>query len=208
MRIWVLHRPASKKPWVEYSTVADSDMTDAPQCPVCGRFTGLLRWNPPFRVELEGRGSVWSDVAFGNTNDLLVSARFADALRSRDIKGAQFVGPTTTARADWHGQMPLGDPAYEVVRAVLSVDAIDDVRSGVVREDGPPCQVCRLAGVITKMERIALSTSSDVARLDLFFARGLPGVLMCSERVVDTASQLTVVGASFVPALDFAIPSL
>jgi hypothetical protein len=47
----------------------------APRCPACGGFIGLLRWLPPFRVELETWGKEFGDVIHIG-DELLVSERF------------------------------------------------------------------------------------------------------------------------------------
>ena len=205
MTMWVLRRPASDEGWLEYATTAQSTVGEAPQCPVCGRYTGVLRWHPPFRVELEGYGRHWPDVGFGNTNDLLISQRAIEDWNLTSLKGPELLGPVEVAKAKWHGTRPERAAAFQVVRAVLSSDAIDDGASGVDREDGPACEVCRLAGVITKLDRIVLESENDVSRLDLHFIRGLPGVLMCSERLAERMRTSAVLGARLLPAAEFSL---
>lgn len=203
--MFVLRRPLSDDSWIEYATASQSSMGEAPQCPVCERYTGLLRWLPPFRVELEGHGTQWPDIGFGNTNDLLISQRAISDWSLGSLKGTQLLGPAIVAKTTWHGQRPARNATYQVVRAVLSSDAIDDLASGVHREDGPPCEVCRLSGVITRLDRIALESDNDVQGLDLYFIRGLPGVLLCSEILAERMSRSGALGARLIEAQEFSI---
>ena len=63
--------------------------SDAPRCPLCGAFVGMLVSIPPYRVRLETWGTGFGDLAFW-MSDFLISAtsraskcyRFADMLNS------------------------------------------------------------------------------------------------------------------------------
>jgi hypothetical protein len=41
-------------------------LAEAPRCPTCGRFVGMLKWQPPYRVEMDTWGDHFGDLAFGS----------------------------------------------------------------------------------------------------------------------------------------------
>jgi hypothetical protein len=64
---------------------------DAPKCPICERFVGMLEALPPYRVHMETWGEGFGDLAFWMT-DFLVSEAFRTAFLEADLKGlSQFI---------------------------------------------------------------------------------------------------------------------
>src|SRR5690349_12076663 len=71
---------------------------DADRCPKCGGFITMLKWLPPFRVELEVFGKALGDVAFGTGDDLILSERFLEAWTREGLKGLHDVTPVEIVR--------------------------------------------------------------------------------------------------------------
>lgn len=76
--IYLLQNPGPVgKATTDFLPSEPHNVGDAPRCPACNRFVGMLRWQPPFRVEVETWGSTFGDIAFGPGDSLLVSEGLA-----------------------------------------------------------------------------------------------------------------------------------
>lgn len=197
---YLLRRPKGE-PWLEVDIVEVVPRGHAPRCTDCQRYVGSLTWLPPFVARLEGRGRLWPDIGFGGGNDLVLSEHLFQALLEQAPRGLTLRGHLAVDGVDWLGPPPDAPrPAYLLVGVTHARDAVDDFRSGISREDGPPCPTCRLAGVIQHIEGLWFETEDDAATLDFFMARGLPGTVWVAPRVKALWDRLGTQGAEFVPA--------
>lgn len=200
---WVLHSDPRDTAYLEFDESADGVFGPAPRCDSCGRFTGPRTWLPPFRVSLRGAGTVWPAIAFGTGLDLLVTQEAVHEWGLRRQSGGTVLGDATVVRTKWRGKMPSAAPHLVVIRPTESRDAIDAVASGMRRGLGIECAVCRSGGTLLGFDRIVLEEPRANPALDLFIARGLPGVVLCSDRLAERIRASAQPGVTLTPAALF-----
>lgn len=171
----------------------------APVCETCGRFTGSLQWLPPYRAEIETWGKAFGDLVFGPGSSILVSERFVLIWREAGLIGLSGFDAVEVTKVVRHRRFKDVCPNYSRVEVTRSRAAIDDKASGLVRDGGPVCPDCRLSGIIHGSRRIALK-ASPAPKEDIFFARGLPGTVLASERFHTVCVEHDIRNAILVPA--------
>ena len=99
LRFFVLEEsPLGSRYDVDVDTVEPTNRADAPRCPCCGVFVGLLRWMPPYRVKLELHGEELGDFIKKSPYHPLVSERFAEAWRAEHLTGLEGFHPVEVVR--------------------------------------------------------------------------------------------------------------
>jgi hypothetical protein len=73
--------------------------------------------------------------------------------------------------------------------------------SGVVRDGEPACEECRIGGITKRISRVVLE--ADWSGEDVFFARGLPGTILVSERFKLLCDHGGLANCALVAAEDF-----
>lgn len=183
MRIFVLRNTSASDgdAVTTYLPLEGSRRGDAPPCEVCGRFFRLMPLVPPVRVELKAWGTTWGDIAFGPGDQLLVSDSFKSPFVAAGLVGISSFDPVEVVRAMPRRVAQRKMPSYWLASIVRGRAAIDDLASGLVRDGLSACRECRLGGVIKRTARIVLEADTWSGE-DVFFARGLPGTVLVSER--------------------------
>jgi hypothetical protein len=187
MRFYVLinsiHRPSDAI--TDFSPVEPHKIGDAPQCPACGTLIGMLPLLPRTKVELEVLGRRFGDVAFGPGNELLVSKHFRDNYLQAGLIGLSTFTRVEVETVRFRSRMFTGHvPFYFATVPVRGRAAIDTQASGIVYEEEPwTCQECR-SGLILRLARLAIEPGTWAGE-DIFFARGLPGTVVTSQRFKD-----------------------
>jgi hypothetical protein len=98
----------------------------------------MRRWLEPLRVELDVWGREFGDVAFGPSDEFLVSERFNRLWHEEDLVGlAGFDLVEITAVRRRRGRGNRAAPAYFRVSVARSEVAVDQEQSGVVWENHP-----------------------------------------------------------------------
>ena len=116
---------------------------DAPKCPRCGRFIGMLTWLPPFRVEIETWGREFGDMVKAGAYDFLVSHRFKRLYESHRLKGLVGFEPVEITKVKRHQKSSAAVPEYFKVSVVSSQTSIDQEGSGFEWQgDEPICPEC------------------------------------------------------------------
>lgn len=188
----------------DFRIVGEAKTGEAPRCPVCGRYTGALPALPPIRVELEKWGREFGDIAFGPGNELLVSKRMMELFEASRFSGLIKVGMVEEVAEVKSHRGPRGSaPEYVCCRAIRGRAAIDDVASGLVRDNAVICPECRLGGTIKRAERIELEPGTWSGE-DIFHARGLPGRILVSETMRVMCEQHALLNCCLVRAENFA----
>ena len=119
------------------------EVGDAPKCPKCGRFIGMLTWLPPFRVEIETWGREFGDVVKAGANDLVVSLRFKQLYERHQLKGLLGFEPVEIVRVKRHRKFNAELPKYFKASLVHSQASIDQNASGFEwQDDQPVCPEC------------------------------------------------------------------
>lgn len=186
MRFYVLtkpgHRHGGGEP-TEFLSAEPKILGEPTRCPKCGTTLGMLPRLPPVRVELDRWGRQFDDIVFGTGMELLVSDRFWVLYRDAGLTGLIDVGPAEVVSVQSRDRKTLSPPEYRCVRVALGQAALDTEESGLVCDKPWTCEVCRSAnGIIKRMEHLVLEQDTW-ADEDFFYARGLPGTIITTERV-------------------------
>lgn len=176
----------------------DHRTSEAPQCPACGDPVGMLRWEPPYRVEIETWGSRFGDLAFGTGHEFLVSERFARLWRREGLTGLENFRPAEIVKVIHRGRrIKASPPRYLVVRVYRSSRVVlDDVRSGVKWTRPPTCDVCK-GGIREGYDRIVVK---GIPETNIFIARGLPGRYLVDQRFKRFAEEHGMTNCPLGPA--------
>ncbi len=171
-------------------------------CPVCGRAVGMLKWLPPHRVKLSSaKPEKWGDFVWGAGFTLIVSDRFKSIYEREGLKGIKFFSPVEVVRVGKRktGDLPLGLPIYHLIEIVWGGANQDDIASKVVWDKEPTCPHCRIDGHHIRQEGIVLEESSWNG-VDIFEARGAPGVILVSERFKGVVERYGLNNVWLIPA--------
>jgi hypothetical protein len=183
MNALVLQNPGSNggDAVTDFLPIEGSKRGVAPRCDLCGRFFRVMPLLPPVRIELTAWGTRWGDIAFGPGDQLLVSEKFRRLFAAANLSGIESFAPVEIVAARTRSKGLVDAPRYWLASIVLSRAAVDDLASGLVRDDGPVCGVCRLGGIIKRVRRVVLEENTCSGE-DIFYARGLPGTVLVSQR--------------------------
>lgn len=194
--------PEDKEAGTEFFHEEGYNRGEPPRCEVCGQFTRMLRWLPPYRAELEVWGRHFGDLVFGSADDLLVSQRFKELYEQSGLTGLGVMEPVEIIKVA-RRRRSLGDPPpYFKATVSLGRTAIDVTASGFEWEQKPACEWCRIAGV-KRYKRLVIEAGSWSGE-DIFVARGLLGTFITSGRFRHVCEANNVKGAIFIPAENYA----
>jgi len=172
---------------------------DAPKCSECGRYIGMMKWLPPYRVELDCWGPRFGDLAFGG-EDILVSERFKVLYHEQGLSGLLGFDPVEICRLKRRGRLQGRLPQYYRVHVKLGEATIDQHASGFVWGEPPTCSVCVEGQTIKRWERIVIApgtwSGEDVCR-----PRGL-FLYLTTQRFKEFCERFNITNATFVPALE------
>ena len=205
MKFFVLQNPKAgcSDAATDFLPVDGALTGDAPRCEVCGRYIALRPLLPPVRVELDGWGSVWGDVAFGPGDQVLISDRCKRAVAQAGLNGFARLDPVVIEKVRRHRSSIGGSPpVYWLASVARSRAILDENASGLERDDGAVCSECSLGGVIKRLRRIVLRPGTGSGE-DVFFARGLPGTILTSERFKSLCETAGLANCSLVDAETF-----
>ncbi len=153
---------------------------EALRCPRCNRFLTMLKWLPPYRIELERWGSEYGDFA-DIGQEMILSERFVRAFQDSRLNGLSVFEPVEVVKVIHHeGRTKQPLPRYFTATVTLSPTTVDQQASGYVwADESKVCPAClfdrlkRFARIVIKEE----TWNGD----DIFYPRGGPR-LMVSER--------------------------
>lgn len=205
MKFFVLQNPKAGRgeAVTDFVPVDGALMGDAPRCPACGKYVGLRPLIPPVKVELEGWGASWGDIAFGPADQVLISSRLKNAFAEAGLSGFTHFDPVVVAKTKRRRPSISGSPPeYWLGTVARSRAMLDDSASGLERDDGTVCPECGLAGVNKRLRRVVLRPDTWSGE-DVFFARGLPGTILVSERFKSLCETAGLTSCSLVDAEKF-----
>lgn len=204
MKFFVLRNPKVEHgdAVTDFLPVDGSRTGDAPRCSKCGKPIGMLPLVPPVRVELEAWGARWGDVAFGPGDQILVSDKLTKLFAEAGLVGFERLDAVEIEKAKRRKPGAGEPPGYWLASIQRSRAALDDVASGLVRDEAPTCEECRTAGIIKRADRIVLVANTWSGE-DVFFARGLPGTILVSERFKRLCDANDLANCSLVAAENF-----
>jgi hypothetical protein len=183
----------------DYLQLEPYNLGEAPRCPRCGNYTGMLPWLPPYRAELTVWGDRFGDVASGPDYSRLVSKRFKTLWQAEGLVGLEGFDPVEVVRVR-RRRKGLGEsPAYFHVTIVRSAVAVDQERSGM-QWDGPPtCDVCRLGRNLKGYERIVPESepAENICRV-----RGVPATVLVNEQFRMFCEKHQIGNCHLIPAAE------
>lgn len=209
MQFFVLERkPTGEKESGRTDVMPEKGFTvgEAPCCPTCGNFIGMLKWLPPYRVEMDTWGDHFGDFAFaGGSEWFLVSERFRSVYLQSGLKGLSGFDPVEITKITRHNKKMRGNPPqYFKVDVVRSQTAVDQVASRFEWSDGASiCPVCMLPieGVIKRWKGVVIRSETWKGE-DIFVPRGT-GELVTSSCFKERCEESEVRNAVFVVAASY-----
>jgi hypothetical protein len=204
MKIFTLRNPSAGDGDAvsDFLPVDGSRTGVAPRCSVCGEFLGMLPLLQPIRVEIEGWGSRWGDVAFGPGNQILVSEKLRMLFTEAGLVGFVRFDPVEIKKVKKRKVGVGNPPVYRLASIQRSQAALDERASGVVRDEEPMCEECRSGGILKRISRVVLVPNTWSGE-DVFFARGLPGRILVSERFKRLCEEGDLANCCFIAAEEF-----
>ncbi len=171
--------------------------SDCIRCPSCNRPLSMLRWLPPYRVELESWGKHYGDVAEVG-DDLIVSDRFRAAFNAAGLQGLMSFEPVSIMKIVHRRSKPKEPlPSYFTAAVARSNTTIDQDASGYVWEDkSKVCSEC-LFGKLKRYRALLVKEETWTGE-DIFFPRGGNGPIV-SERFKKVFHENHLFGAVFIP---------
>ncbi len=187
----------------DFLPIDGAPIGDAPRCDVCGKYVGMCPLLPPVRIELDGWGSSWGDIAFGPGDQVLISQRLKEAVAEAGLNGFTSLDLAEVVKVRRRRKSLSGNPPdYWLAAVVRSKAMLEEGASGLERDVGGVCSTCGLGGVIKRVRRVVLQPDTWSGE-DIFFARGLPGTILTSERFKSLCNALGIANCSLVGAETF-----
>jgi hypothetical protein len=180
---------------------------DAPKCPRCGRFIGMLTWLPPYRVEIETWGKEFGDILEAGGNQVLVSHRFKCLYEDHQLKGLTAFERVEVVKVKRHRKPNAELPEYFKTSAVRSQTSIDQEASGFEwQDDQPLCPECLLPQTSCTLRGYngLLIKSGSWTGEDIFYPRGSPAYFIVSKRFRDVCVENQLKNVVFLPAERYA----
>lgn len=169
---------------------------DAPRCPLCNQYVGMLAWLPPYNAEIVVHGRKLGDIIECSGNDLLVSAHFRDAWLTEGFRGIDVFSPLERLRIRPArlGRKPV---TYFHVEPRLFGTQIDLARSLIEYDRPITCSKCGSGG-IDSVRGFAIDEKSWTGE-DLFFPWGMSGRLIVTDRVRQMRDKYGLTNMNLVP---------
>jgi Protein of unknown function (Gmx_para_CXXCG) len=173
---------------------------EAERCAACGDFNSMLKWLPPYQVELDLYGSQFGDLVFGPGDSLLVSQRFRQAYYEHGIRSLEGFDPVEVGLIRFKKRLSVlpEQPMYFRVAAMRGNAALDWTASGFEWVRPPNCPECQ-SGNIKSWQRLVLETGTWSGE-DIFRPRRLEGRLMVTQRFKEACERHGITNAVFTPA--------
>lgn len=173
---------------------------EAEHCPVCNEPVTMKRWLHPHYLKLSSaQPEKWGDFLWGTVFPFMVSARLKKVYQIEALTGiAQFHPRAKIVRMGKHkaGDLPAKPPQYYLVDIPWNGANLDDARSGAKRYKAT-CKFDRDG--VKKLDRIVLEADSWTG-LDIFGVRGLPGLILVSERFKTIIEKFKFTNVWLIPA--------
>lgn len=164
---------------MDFYDMADATLSDAPRCPSCNRIIGMLTWQPPFRVEIEFWENEYGDLSFFS-DYVLLSEKFVKHFNEEKLTGLDMLGQAEIIKVK-PKRMIKGLPVYYIGKVRWSKAIFDDIASEADWEKPWTCETCRESDNILRIKRVIIKEDTWDGE-DIFYARGLPGTIITSER--------------------------
>lgn len=170
-------------------------------CPVCGKPVSMLDWLPPHEIMLSTvKLQKLGDFLWGSIFPFLISDKVKQLIAENDIKGIKVHNkPVTIANHDYQ-QNKVFPKTYYKVKVEWNGANRDDRLSGA-SYSRDVCPYCRSGSIGEKMTSIVLDELSWNG-LDVFEARGIPGLVIVTDRFNDLLAKHKILNYRAVPIQD------
>jgi hypothetical protein len=205
-RFFVLSKAMDSPYDTECDPIEPVNLGDAPRCPQCNRFIGMLPWLPPYRVELELHGDEPGDFVDAPGDELLIAKRFAEAFRAEGLTGFLGFHPVEVERVRFmrkrgRGRSSTTAPRYVVVSPCFGRASVDLVLNRVRFRSSPTCPECRLSSGIDAIHGFVLDPGTWGGE-DVFRPRGMRRIVV-SERFKALVERHGLTNMSLTPTEKF-----
>jgi hypothetical protein len=184
----------------EFEEIAPVRLGDAPRCPTCGLFVGGLPWLPPYRALVRAHGEQLGDVAFGVGDSLLVSDRFRRAWEAEGLRGLSRFDALEELRVR-PAKLAKSAVSYFHVSVEYGRTEVDEERSIIERSEPPSCGQCKTGGT-DSIRGFAIAEGTWSGE-DIFYAWGLPGTTVVTERLKQLAERYALTNIHLTPVEDY-----
>jgi hypothetical protein len=188
----------------QFRDVKPINLGDAPLCPRCNSALGSLTWQPPYRVALEIHGQSPGDFVRGSGSSRLISKRMAEAFQTERLTGLLGFHPVEVVRVrkKQRSRTPGVVPNYLVVNvSFFGTSAVDAGRSRLRYDKPVTCPECRSAG-LESAHGFVLEPDTWQGE-DVFRARGLPGIIIVSERFAEFVKRHGFTNMKLIPTEEY-----
>ena len=162
-----------------------------------------MRWLPPHYLQISStKPEKWGDFVWGTVFPLMASSRFKTVYETEGLKGVDIFHPSATIVKlgnQKRGALPEQLPEYHLIEVTWNAANLDDAASSAVRKRND-CQFCR--GSLVSYDGIFLEAGSWDGS-DIFEARGLPGIVLVSERFTEIVEFYNLRNVLLIPTEDY-----
>lgn len=152
---------------------------EAPRCERCGKFRGLMRWLPPYEVDIETWGQEFGDIATLG-RELVLSERLKLLCESIPVIGLTDFEEAQVISVRTHKKIRSEIPRYFRTEVLTSSAIVDQKASGFEWEDERAvCEVC-LFGPLKRYQSVILIPGTWKGE-HIFYAKGSPVNILVSE---------------------------
>ncbi len=204
MQFYVLDDEPVMSDWVyktEGAEIEPIHRGEAPTCPKCGKYAGMLQWLPPYRAEVKAFGKQLGDVAFATGNDLLVSDKFRSAWERAGLRGIVAFGPLERIRVRPARLGRGATPVYFHIAARRWGTRVDPDRSLIEYDERYRCEKCGSPNVET-VRGFSIDESSWTGE-DIFRPWGLSSDIVVSDRVRQLLDDYGLTNVNLVRTEDY-----
>jgi hypothetical protein len=187
-----------------FSRADEATFGDAPRCPKCGKFIGLLEWLPPYRGEITVYGPTGAgDFMLGPGYDLVASQRFAEAFQKEGLTGLVGFHQIEIANVIRRSRRKaLSIPRYLLVSVVFGRAAVDQARSRLRIPGVVTCDECRSIGLLDAVHGFSIQRGTWSGE-DVFRPRGLQGRVVVTERFAQFVAHHALTNIKLTPTERF-----
>ncbi|ATB42294.1 hypothetical protein CYFUS_007772 [Cystobacter fuscus] len=163
----------------------------------------MRTWLPPLRGELKLNGKEFGDFVGGPGGGYLVTNRFVESFCREGLTGLSGFQPVELVRV--RGRRRTTDsasaPRYFYTTPVFGGAAVDEARSRIRRASPITCDACRETNVDT-IHGFTLEKETWHGE-DVFYARGMPGSPVVSERFVHFVERHQLTNMLLTPTEEY-----
>lgn len=200
---FVLDYDVSDRSFTTFSPEDPVHLGQAPRCPECGLFVGMMPWHAPRTASLKQERSEWADLVFRGPSSILVSDRFVHAYGEAGLVGLAPFEQIQVSKIS--PRKAAGSvPRYAHTSALASKAVIDDEASGCKRSASAKCKLCKSSSIeeATGLKLVDGSWSGE----DIFVAWGFPGRSIVTARFRNVWLENRFQGLKFEPLDSYQLP--